>query len=72
MLGATYFGLGHAWLLTTAQSDTRLSELARIVALATALQYHRVCRAQQLDAHYELVQGGLHKLSESQQPVGAL
>jgi hypothetical protein len=26
--------------------------------------------AQQLDAHYELVQGRLHKLSESQQPVG--
>jgi putative ABC transport system ATP-binding protein len=55
----------------TAQASlTLLCQQCRQTGAALVMVTHSHQAAQQLDAHYELVQGRLYKLSESQQPVG--
>ena len=69
--------------LTAQASLTLLCQQCRLMGAALVMVTHSHQAAQQLDAHYELVQGRLHKLSEvelvqgrlhklseSQQPVG--
>lgn len=57
--------------VTAQASLALLCQQCRQTGAALVMVTHSHQAAQQLDAHYELAQGRLHKLSESQQPMGA-